>query len=271
MKYLNNALLAAAAALLAVPAFAHDDDWNRHHGDKDFKIEVLSSRPYMVSGGDALVRITVQDSKVSLGNVHVELNGHSITGAFRTDATARTLTGLVSGMRLGENELSVDAKGKGHGRADADITLTNWPVKGPIISGPQEFPFICTTQNFDVVRGGPVPAGGTPRGPLLGAPLDSDCSVARRVDYVYRNTSGAFVVLPLPFSTLPADVAMTTTVNGVTVPFIVRLESGTIDRSIYQTAVLHNPNDGEPSPSRRPAPGTGASSTRSAAAALPAG
>src|SRR5215467_6303465 len=248
MDYLKNVLPAVAAALLAAPAYAHDDDWNRHHGDKDFKIEVLSSRPYMVSGGDALVRITVQDRKVSLGSVRVELNGHNITGSFRTDAADRTLTGLVSGMRLGENELSVDAKGKGKGRADADITLTNWPVKGPIISGPQEFPFICTTQNFDVIRGGPVPTGGTPLGPLLGAPLDSDCSVATRVDYVYRNTSGRFVVLPQPFSTLPADLTMTTTVNGVTVPFIVRLETGTIDRSIYQTAVLHNPNDGAPSP-----------------------
>src|SRR5215467_12357478 len=216
MNCLRNTLLAAAAAFLAAPAYAHDDDWGRHHGDKDFKIEVLSSRPYMVSGGDALVRVTVQDRKVSLGSVRVELNGHNITGAFRTDAAARTLTGLVSGMRLGENELSVDAKGKGNGRADADITLTNWSIKGPIISGPQEFPFVCTTQNFDVIRGGPVPAGGTPLGPVLGAPLDSDCSVARRVDYVYRKTTGAFAVLPQPFSTLPADVAMTTTVNGVT-------------------------------------------------------
>src|SRR5262245_13865209 len=254
MNDLRNVLGALAYMLLAsaIPsglAYAgdrHDD--HRHHGDGDFKIEVLSSRPYMVSGGDALVRVTVKKKDISLGKVRIKLNGHNIIGAFRTDAAARTLTGLVSGMRLGENELSVDAKGKGHGRADADITLTNWPVKGPIISGPQELPFICTTQNFDVVRGCHVTAGDTPRGPLIGAPIDSACSVARRVDYVYRNTSGAFVVLPLPFSTLPADVAMTTTVNGVTVPFIVRLESGTIDRSIYQTAVLHNPNDGEPSP-----------------------
>ena len=259
MNDLRNVLGALACIVLAtaIPsAYAgdkHDDHRHhadRHHGDRDFRIEVLSSRPYMVSGGDALVRVTVKKKDISLGKVRIELNGHNITGAFRTDAAARTLTGLVSGMRLGDNELSVDAKGKGNGRADADITLTNYSIKGPIISGPQEFPFVCTTQNFDVIRSGPVPAGGTPIGPLLGAPLDSDCTVARRVDYVYRSTAagGPFKVLPQPFSTLPADVAMTTTVNGVTVPFIVRLESGTIDRSIYQTAVLHNPNDGVPSP-----------------------
>jgi hypothetical protein len=45
---------------------------------------------------------------------------------------------------------------------------------------------------------------------------------------------------------------MTTTVTGQTVPYIVRLETGTINRAIYQTAILHNPNDGTPSPHRPP-------------------
>jgi hypothetical protein len=240
--------LSALACMLAsaMPSgftYAHDDEGDRHHGDNDFQIEVLSSKPYMVSGGDALVRVTVKDRKVSLGSVRVELNGANVTGAFRTDAAARTLTGLVTGLRRGENELSVDAKGKGHGRADADITLTNYPVQGPIISGPQQFPYACTTQNF-------VPFPGTP---ALGAPLDADCSIERRVQYFYRKTNNTFAILPQPFSTLPADLAMTTTVAGVTVPYIVRLETGTINRAIYQTAVLHNPNSGTPSPFSPPA------------------
>jgi len=239
--------LACAALASAIPAYAHDDG-DGHHGDNKFRIEVLSSKPYLVSGGDALVRVTVKDSDVGLGAVRIELNGHDVTGAFRADAAARTLTGLVTGLHRGENELSVDAKGKKNGRGDADITLTNYPSQGPMISGPQEFPFACTTTNFDVIAGDQVPAGGTPLGPVLGAPLDSNCSVATRVDYVYRTTGGRFKVLPQPYSTLPPDRATTTTVGGVTVPFIVRLETGTIDRSIYQTAVLHNPNDGAPSP-----------------------
>jgi len=237
-------VLACAVLASAVPAVhGHDDDGGRHRGDKDFKIEVLSSKPYLVTGGDALVRVTVKDRKVSLDAVRVELNGASITGAFRADASARTLTGLVSGLRLGPNQLEVDAKAKGKGRADADMTLTNYPIEGPVISGPQEFPFACTT--FDFV---PYPGGAA-----LGAPLDSNCSVQRRVNYVYRKTTGEFAALPQPYSTLPADVASTTTVNGVTVPFIVRLETGTINRAIYQTAVLHNPNTGQPSPFAPPA------------------
>ena len=56
--------------------------------------------------------------------------------------------------------------------------------------------------------------------------------------------------MPLPnTSNLPANVAMTTTLNGVTVPFVVRLETGTMDRGIYQNAVLFDPtSDPAPTP-----------------------
>src|SRR2546422_423479 len=241
MNHLRNFLRVLACTLLvsAIPsglAYAgHNDDGDRHHGDNHFKIDVLSSRPYMVSGGDALVRVTVKKKDVSLGSVRIELNGANITGAFRADAGARTLTGVVTGLRLGENELSVDAKGKG--RADADITLTNYPIQGPIISGPHEFPFACTTASF-------VPFTGTP---ALGPSSEPNCSVATRVQYVYRSTAGTFKSLPA--GPLPTDVA--TTATGV--PYIVRLETGTINRAIYQTAILHNPNDAAPSPFSPPA------------------
>src|SRR2546427_212966 len=143
MNCLRNFLRVLACTLLvsALPsgfAYAGDnDDGDRHHGDHAFKIDVLSSRPYMVSGGDALVRVTVKKKDVSLGSVRIELNGANITGAFRS----------------------------------------------------------------------------------------------------------------LPAGPLPTDVA--TTATGV--PYIVRLETGTINRAIYQTAILHNPNDAAPSPFSPPA------------------
>ena len=130
----RNILNALACALLAsaIPvAYGSNDDGTRHHGDNKFQIEVLSSKPYLVTGGDALVRVTVKKSDVNLSSVRIELNGNNVTGSFRADAGARTLTGLVSGLRNGENELSVDGNGKGQGRADADITLTNYPIQGP--------------------------------------------------------------------------------------------------------------------------------------------
>lgn len=237
---------AVACALLsaaALCAYGHDDDSGdrRHRGSSSFGIEVLSSQPYLVSGGDALVRVTVKKRDVRLSDVRVELNGTNVTSAFRSDETARTLTGLVTGMRVGRNELEVDSRHKGSS-SEAELRLTNYPVTGPMISGPHEFPYACTAQDF-------VPfAGSAPLGPT-----DANCHVERRVQYVYRRTSNTFALLPQPYSVLPADLAHTTTVTGATVPYIVRLETGTINRAIYQTAILHNPNDGAPSPHAPPA------------------
>jgi hypothetical protein len=244
----TNLRLSACALLCAVavsPVYAHDDDDDdgdrRHRGSSAFRIEVLSSKPHLVSGGDALVRVTVKKKDVRLSDVRVELNGRNVTGALVANHGAKTLTGVVGGMRLGDNRLEADSKR--HGVAEAELKLTNYPVTGPIISGPHQFPFACTTQDF-------VPY---PGGAALGAPLDANCSVARRVNYVYRKTNNTFALLPQPYSTPPADLAMTTTVTGATVPFIMRLETGTINRAIYQTAILHNPNSGEPSPAAPPA------------------
>ena len=47
-------------------------------------------------------------------------------------------------------------------------------------------------------------------------------------------------MLPKP-EALPEDAAFTTTSLGQRVPYIVRIETGTINRAIYQIAVLHNP------------------------------
>ena len=232
--------LPCALLMSVVPAGqAYDgDDGDRHPGSSLFRIEVLSSKPYMVSGGDALVRVTVKKN-VRLSDVRVELNRADITGAFVADSAARTLTGLVTGLREGENDLEVDSRRKGSGRGEAELTLVNYPITGPIISGPHESPYACTAQDF-------VPFAGSP--PL--GPTDPNCHVQRRVQYVYRTTGNQFRSLPEPHSTLPADLAHTTTVTGATVPYIVRLETGTINRAIYQTAILHNPNDAAPSPHR---------------------
>lgn len=233
LRALACTLFTAASVSLAYAGDAYDGG---HYGDRDFKIEVLSSRPYMVSGGDALVRVSAIKN-VNLGSVKIAVNGANVTGAFVANAGGRTLTGLVSGLQVGDNLLEVNP---GKGRAAADLTLTNYPVTGPIISGPHEFPYACTTQNF-------VPVAGAP---ALGEPLDSNCSVERRVHYVYRTngTTGSprFALLPLPYSDSnpPADLA--TTATGA--PFIVRLETGTINRAIYQTAILHKPTDAAPSP-----------------------
>ena len=64
---------------------------------QSFHITILSSRPDMVSGGDALARVDVP-ADVPLDQVAVKLNGHDVSGALHPDPTAHALTGLVTGL-----------------------------------------------------------------------------------------------------------------------------------------------------------------------------
>jgi hypothetical protein len=167
-----------------------------------------------------------------------------VTSAFRPEAGQSSLLGLVTGLTLGKNVLT--AKAIGHNNQayrSAQLVLTNYPITGPIFSGPHEEPFYCMTQLFR------LPASTN----TLGPPLDADCSITTRVDYVYRSTGGTFKTLPSPTS-YPADLAQTTTSEGKTVPYIVRVETGTINRGIYKTAVLHDPTtEKAPTPFNPPA------------------
>jgi hypothetical protein len=239
-KRILAALLAASFSCAAAAQVAHDEV-DRHHGDRQYAIEVLSGRPDAVTGGDALVRVTVHKN-VPLSGIRIKLNGADVTSSFV--AGPGMLTGLVSGMRVGENLLEVvDPRGnvRGKGRADADIVLTNYPIEGPVFSGPHQQPFICATQSFN------LPAGlGN-----LGAPLDANCSTSTRVDYLYRTTTGSLAQWPAGAAAYPANMAMTATGR----PYILRLETGTVNRAIYQTMVLHDPiaQPGAPSWSNPPA------------------
>src|SRR6185436_15321746 len=144
VRFLAGALAALAATLVAAQT-AHNGVDPRHHGWTQYPIEVLSSRPDAISGGDALVRVTV-NKNVAASAMRVKLNGADVTSAFVVNGATKTLTGLVTGMRVGENLLEViDPRGnvQGKGRADADIVLTNYPIEGPMLSGPHEQPFRC--------------------------------------------------------------------------------------------------------------------------------
>jgi hypothetical protein len=200
-------------------------------------IRTLSSRPNLVSGGSSLVQIELSD-QAAMQAVRIFLNAQDVTSSFRSEANGTRLTGLVTGLNPGNNALRVVANGASLGQ----LQLTDYSIKGPIVSGPQIQPFICQTQTFKL-----------PDGTFLGAPLDSDCSAPTVVTYVYLSTtSGTFQPLPST-ATLPGDVAMTTTSAGATVPYVVRVETGTINRGIYQNAILFDPtSDPVPSPFSAP-------------------
>ena len=208
------ALLVGVAIASAAPALAASN----------LEVVALSSRPDKVSGGDVLVRIGVPPG-AKLADVKVTLNGKTVTGQLRPDPDRHALVGLVSGLQPGKNRLEASAKRASTGK----LNLVNHPVTGPIFSGPQEQPFFCETASFNIGNG-----------VLLGEPIDVDCSVVTRVDYRYRTTAGAFAILT-DLNVLPANVATTTTSEGKIVKYVVRVETGTINRGIYQIAILHDP------------------------------
>lgn len=182
----------------------------------DIKIAILSSRPEMVSGGDTLVKVEVPDS-VALDKVSITRNGADVTKVFKT-GKGHFLVGLVSGLKVGSNELTAKA-----GSSSASLKVTDYPITGPIFSGPHETPFICRTAESG-----------------LGEPLDCDCSLEATVAYYYMSTSGKVTKLSDP-KKYPADLTTTTVLSGKIVPYVIRVETGTINRGIYQIAILDDP------------------------------
>jgi hypothetical protein len=109
-----------------------------------------------------------------------------------------------------------------------------------VFSGPRQYPFVCNTVSAGL--GQPIaddPATGTrvldASNNVVG--YSRNCSVATQVVFRYRTTAGTWQPYT-PGMARPADMATTTTIDGVTADFIVRWERGTINRFIYSIAML---------------------------------
>ena len=146
-----------------------------------------------------------------------------------------------------ENTISVKIKGKKKSNITVQIDYEVGPG-GPIFSGPQQYPFVCRTEQSNLGQplvdnhdGLGIPVfveddSGNKTGVISG--YCKDCNTFARVDYFYRsNADGNFHLLEDP-SAPPADIGQTTTSDGLTVDYIVRLERGTINRFIYSIAML---------------------------------
>ncbi|MBZ5607587.1 MAG: DUF6351 family protein [Acidobacteriia bacterium] len=191
-----------------------------------FEIRALSARPDMVSGGDVLVRVAAP-SDAALKKVRLALNGADVTSAFRPARDQHAVVGLVTGLKQGRNILELTRDGS----RKASLELTNYAITGPIISGPHQTPFICQTEAWG-----------------LGAALDADCSAKTRVEYLYWSASAGKFNPFDPAGPRPPDLQQTTTTEGHQVDYIVRKETGTINRAVYEIAFLHQPGTPLPDP-----------------------
>ena len=137
-------------------------------------IQVLSSFPELVTGGDALVKITGSTATPS-----VTVGGTDVTAAFKADPKGGWV-GLVTGLKDGDNVLTAKA-----GADQASVTLNNHAINATLFAGPQQTPFICENDAF-----GLAPA------------KDATCDAPRIVQYYYRSSTP-----PPPPAPAPAPAA----------------------------------------------------------------
>lgn len=186
---------------------------------------MLSTRADLVSGGEALVQVFLPPG-AQAAQTKLDLGGRDVTGEFAMRANGK-FEGLVTGLGDGPNVLTARLP-DGYG---AHLTITNHPIGGPVFSGPQIQPWLCQT----------------------GA-KDKQCNQDPTFAYFYvsagtggggANTagsgSGSFQSYDPSHPPPTSAIATTTTTDGVTVPFIIRQETGYIDRDQYAIATLYQP------------------------------
>lgn len=99
-----------------------------------------------------------------------------VTNQLKFDSDTSSFRGVINGMIIGDNTLRPTIKSSG--KAQASLTVKNYPITGPILSGAHLSPYECRT----------VESG-------LGQPLDANCSAAQKIEYFYRASNYSFVCL----------------------------------------------------------------------------
>ena len=207
--------------MLALPIVSGCSSGEGSLSDTSGGLEVrsLSPRADMVSGGDVLVAVALPEGLMA-SEVSVSAGGRDVSQEFRVAPDGESLVGLVTGLPEGASTIQASAGGQ-----SAALDVVNFPLQGPIFSGPHQEPFVCETETYGLP--------GTP---------DENCVVPTQVSYLYRTSEGNFQPYD-PDAPAPEDLTQTTTVDGETVDFIVRQEAGVINRAIYEIVFLHQPDE----------------------------
>jgi hypothetical protein len=203
---LTTAVVAPTLVLLASPTST------TAAAPRPLVVSVLSNRADLISGGDALVSVRLPQG-VAAKSVHVYAGSREVTKRFAL-RSGHSFAGLVTGLPLGATTIRATAPG-----LLGTTVITNHRNGGPVFSGPQSRYYQCQpTAN------------------------DRQCNQPVRYTFLYRSTNPTKAGLQPYDPRHPAgDVASTTTDRGVTVPFIVRLETGYQDRDQYKIFQLFRP------------------------------
>lgn len=175
-------------------------------------VEVLSNRADAVSAGDVRVAVDVEEG-TDPDRVRVSLDGRDVSEEFAWRPNGR-YEALLTGLDVGEHEIVARAGGP----ADS-VTLVNHPNGGPVLSGPHVEPWTCQE----------------------GA-RDEQCNQPPEYEYRYKSSvTGQWH--DYDPDDPPPDVDETTTDEGHTVPFVIRVETGYQNRDQYRIATLYDPED----------------------------
>ena len=176
-------------------------------------LSVLSNRPDMVSAGDVLVEVLVDDAEAAEELVLLR-NNNDVSNVLAADPeNPLRFVGRVEGLAVGENTLSTNIGNS--------LTVVNHPSGGPVFTGPHLQPWKCQD-----------------------SALDEDCNQPVEYRWLYKSsTSLEGGLRPYDPENPADDVAMTTTDGGETLPFIVRQEIGYQARDQYTIFTLHKPGE----------------------------
>lgn len=174
-------------------------------GSAELRVSAISTRPEYVTGGDVLIEVSGvpegEDPVVSVAE-------DERVGTLEPVGGGRW-RGMVDGLPEGRSTIEVTA-----GPSRGELVVTDHPVTGPLFSGPHQEPFTCTTVQMG-----------------LGEPLDDDCSAESTLRWDWFDADGQ--LHPLEDRSRIPDEAAKVDVGGVEVPFVVRTETGTINRGVY--------------------------------------
>jgi len=218
-------------------------------------MKTLSNRADMISDGDALVEIVIP-AGVAGDDVSVDLNGANVTASFATRDNGRVM-GLVTDLRVGENVLTAKRRGTDNG---ARLSITNFARGGNIFAGIPIQPWICATRiaNTATVSQPGTNLSGTATTRVNGLdsePVDAECNAPTKFTYYYQpkakegsactfTITGANPCLQTyPANARPADADVADFINdrGDKVKALLRVELGTMGRSMYQIATWFDP------------------------------
>lgn len=188
------------------------------------------------------------NGKNRVSSAHIVVNGHRVITPW--DFNQHEVIEIPLLNLKNENWISLTLQGTPGSYLMLQISEVGPP--GPIFSGPHQYPFVCRTEKsgldqplVDNYDGDGIPvyvedAQGKKTQEIAG--YCKDCGIPSRVEYYYRSKKdGKFYPLVDP-NDRPSDLAQTTTTEGLTVDYVVRLEIGTINRFIYGLAILEPVN-----------------------------